>query len=304
MTTAASKNREDEAAKARARNVKRFGWLCVLWPRIQVVSSVASFSESEGRVAFGKNVSGYDSSRPDYLDWVFDKLVEQGSLAQDAATLEIGSGNGLATTKLVQSGVSPLTLIEPDERFASLLTPLMGDKDTLLTETFEDATLAFASFDLVFIATAYHWLDPATRISKLAQVTKCDGFVALLWNVFQNLSLEDPFHEATKGLLSNLSHSPSGKPDTMPFALDREAREREFSESELFRVFSYHESHWSLSLKPKEVRSLFEGFSQIARLPSVKREGLLDEFEAIATQQFSGLVERNMTTVLYVFQRI
>ena len=118
MTTAASKNREDEAAKARARNVKRFGWLCVLWPRIQVVSSVASFSESEGRVAFGKNVSGYDSSRPDYPDWVFDKLVEQGSLAQDAATLEIGSGNGLATKKLVQSGVSPLTLIEPDERFA------------------------------------------------------------------------------------------------------------------------------------------------------------------------------------------
>lgn len=266
-----------------------------------------SIPETEGRRAFGANVQAYDTSRPEYPAWVFELLVSERVLYSDAVTLEIGPGNGLATRKLMELGVTSLTLVEPDERFAPFLNALSeraGKESRVVYQPFEDTELPYASFDLIVLATAFHWLDPKTRAKKLANLTRSGGFVVLLWNVFQDLNLEDAFHEATKDILAPLSHSPSGKPDSLPFALDRVSRDAEFKATNCFETTLYAESHWKLILDPTNVRSLYEGFSGISRLPDDDRTALLDRLESIAQVEFGGVVERNMTSPLYVFQRV
>jgi SAM-dependent methyltransferase len=266
-----------------------------------------SIPETEGRNAFGANVDGYDMSRPEYPAWIFDVLISENILYRDAATLEIGPGNGLATRKLVETGVSPLILVEPDKRFAPFLDALSieaGDHSQVIYTALEDVELPRASFNLVVIATAFHWLSPKTRVKTLANLTAPGGFVVLMWNVFQDLNLPDAFHEATKDMLADLSNSPSGNPDSLPFALDRNAREKEFLSTKYFELSMYAESHWTLSLDPIGVRSLYEGFSNISQLPDKERTALLDQIELVAKSEFGGIVERNITSPLYVFRRV
>ncbi len=263
--------------------------------------------EREGRSLFGLNPAGYDQVRPPYPDSFFSLLIEQGALFPGAVTLEIGPGNGLATRVLMAQGAHPLTLVEPNRGFERMLNSLSAQVDVdiqLVQAAFEDAVLPPASYDLVVAATAYHWLNPKTRVEKIANLLKPMGYVALLWNVFGTLHKDDPFHEATKTLLAHLSKSPSDSSDTIPFGLDRQNREGEFMHSGKFEVRSYVEIQWTLQLDTAQVGLLYEGFSSIARLPALERTEILDQIMTIAGTQFHGLVNRNMTSVLYLFQRM
>lgn len=91
-----------------------------------------------------------------------------------------GAGNGLATRHLLGCGVSPLTLPEPEARFDPLLRALTGASACaadIRHEAFEEARLE-PSFGLAVVATAFHWLEPATRVESLAQVVRPNGHVA------------------------------------------------------------------------------------------------------------------------------
>ena len=273
---------------------------------IKLVSLMDLIGEAKGRSLFGHNVSGYNQVRPAYPEWIYALLAEQKALFPDAATLEVGAGSGLATRQLIKYGVSPLTLLEPEEKFAPLLRSLTeastGTAD-IRHEAFEDAHFEPSSFDLVVVATAFHWLSPNTRVKKLSQIVKSNGYVALLWNVFGDSSRPDPFHEATVELLGSLEISPSTEPDKVPFALDREAREKEFLQGGSFELALYAESRWQLELNPAQVKLLYEGFSSIARLPETKRSQILAELAHVAETKFDGLVTRNMSSLLYLFRR-
>lgn len=261
---------------------------------------------SEGRTLFGLNPEGYEDARPPYPESLYQFLIEHGALSRDAATLEIGAGSGIATRRLIELGANPITVVEPDARFAPLLTKLRqttGADLRLLPSSFEDAPIPLQSFDLAIAATSYHWLDPDVALAKIAGTLKPGGFVALMWNVFGDADREDPFHDATFSLLADQAISPSGSPDATPFALDHAARYAEFARCGAFEPIVYFETRWTLVLDTARVGRLYEGFSHIQRLPQSQREPLLQRLMEIAQTRFGGRVERNMVSPIYLARR-
>jgi SAM-dependent methyltransferase len=228
-------------------------------------------------------------------------MLDLGVLYPGTETLEIGAGSGIATRRLLELGAHPLVAIEPDGRFQQMLSSY---DITLLTCSFEEADLASDRFDLVASATAFHWLKPETRVQKLASVLKTGGCTALFWNIFHDPNRIDHFDIATKSLLSDLAASPSGSPASLPFALDRQARVNEFLAGGWFEHSAYQETHWTLVLDPDEVRSLYSGFSSISRLSPERQVHILDALAEVAERRFRGRVERNMTSVIYIFRRV
>ncbi|MEM7118932.1 MAG: class I SAM-dependent methyltransferase [Chloroflexota bacterium] len=258
---------------------------------------------NEGRQLFGLNPQGYEDARPDYPLWIFDHLRDCGVLSNGTPTLEIGAGTGKATRHLIEYGANPLTIVEPDARFATLLGQAINASPThchLVHDSFEDVVLLDNQFNLVVAATAFHWLDPVSALRKIKRLLKDNGVVALFWNVLQDLDKEDLFHDATHSLLAPLSVGPSEKSKTLPFALDRAAREAEANAAG-FTNIDYRESRWSIVLTTDQVGKLYESFSHIQRLDADARANLLDELMTIADTQFNGQVVRNVTTCLYVF---
>ena len=261
-----------------------------------------AIDRQEGRRLFGLNPQGYEDSRPDYPDWIWERLRDQGALVPGAGTLEIGAGSGRATRRLLAHGADPLTIVEPDDRFGPMLEAATCDHTAqcrVIHQSFEDVELHDAQFDLVAAATSFHWVTPVAGLQKVKRVLKDEGIAALFWNVLQALGVADEFHDATQGLLSSLAGSPSGAPNTLPYALDRQAREADARASGFERV-EYFESIWTLELDTHQVGKLYEGFSSIQRLDEPSRTTLLTELMEIAEKQFNGRVERNVTSCLYV----
>ena len=156
-------------------------------------------------------------------------------------------------------------------------------------------------FDLVVAATSFHWVAPEHGFSKIRRILRSGGSAALMWNVLQDLSQEDRFHEATRELLAPLASSPSGAPDSVPFALDRSAREAEAHAAGFDRI-SYAESRWSHVITTEQVGKLYAGFSSLQRLKDEHRHHLLKSLMAIADEEFNGRVIRNVTSCLYLLK--
>jgi SAM-dependent methyltransferase len=254
-----------------------------------------------GRRTFGGDPAGYDAARPAYPGWVFDFLRERCGLLSDVVTFEIGAGTGTATRQLLEIGAQPLVAVEPDERLAAFLRETIPNTAlTVIAAPFEEATLQEASFGLGISATAFHWLNEDFALSKVAKLLRPGGWWAMLWNLFGDSSLPDPFHEATKDLLGPpLGHS-AGRGE-VPFALDAEARLAALERTNAFHNIEHRTGTWPLFLDPDQTVALYATYSNVIIRPD--RQEVLSELHRIARDDFGGLVTRNMVTSLYVAQR-
>ena len=202
---------------------------------------------------------------------------------------------------MLDFGANPLLAIEPDSRLAAFLRRSI--QDTALSvnaSTFEDAAIERASFDLGVSATAFHWLNEDMALIKVAELLRPGGWWAMVWNVFGDNSRPDPFHEATKALLTAPS-SPSAGSRDIPFALDADARVAALERTGAFDAIEHQTSAWPLVLDPDQTVALYATFSNINIRPD--REAILAELGRIARDEFHGSVTRNMTTSLYTARR-
>jgi SAM-dependent methyltransferase len=266
-----------------------------------------TIDEIEGRALFGNDPHNYNEIRPAYPRQLYEFLQTTGALRANAATLEIGAGNGLATRRLLELGANPLTIIEPDPRFAPLLDSIArahsGAEIRIIQTAFEDAELPRDHYDLVAAATSFHWIQPAVGLTKVAAVLKPGGYAALWWHVFGDDERADPFHEATRTILAPLAISPSGKPGDVPFALDIPARLRDFANTAQFETPRHTAFRWTLTLNTQQVGALYGTFSHINRLPEARRTAVLHQLMEVAEKHFAGTVQRNMITTAYVSRR-
>ena len=161
-----------------------------------------------GRVAFGTDPAAYHEARPEYPAKIYEILKNRCGLAPGSRTFEVGPGTGLASTKLLELGASPLVLIEPDKRLAKFLkTRLLPAAGRLQIEnaSFEDVQLNSRSFDLGIAASSFHWMNERPMLRKAARLLRSGGWWAMWWHVFRDLSRPSEFQRATHQLLSPLS---------------------------------------------------------------------------------------------------
>lgn len=261
---------------------------------------------NEGRSLFGIDPKNYDRIRPPYPEQVYGFLLSTGAAHPDASTLEIGAGNGLATRRLLELGANPLTVIEPDRQFATILASMAEAYNAefrCIEEPFEEADLPLAQYDLVAAATSFHWVQPSTGLAKVAAVLRPGGHVALWWNVFGDVEQKDPFHDATQAIFQSLATSPSRAPNALPYAVDTAARFRDFSDTGQFDTPKHIAHRWTLELSTEQVGALYATFSPISRLPERQRETILYRLMDIAESDFGGVVTRNMVSPVYVARR-
>ena len=258
-------------------------------------------SRTEGRAAFGGDVAAYRRGRPEYPERVYEVLVERCGLGPDRRVLDIGAGSGLATRRLAERGANVIAL-EPDERFAGELDAVARESDGAVTpifRSFEEAELPEGELDLVTAASSFHWIR-REGLSKIGTCLRSRGWLAVWGNVFGDPREPDPFHEATKELLSPLANSPSypaSRP--LPYALDVDERRADFRLAGAAEDFTAEEVSWTLVQTPDQVRTLYATFASISRLDERERGLLLDQLAAIAAKEFAGRVQRKIVTPIY-----
>lgn len=132
---------------------------------------------------FDTAVSLYDRMRPGYVDELYGAVFEYVRIGEDSRVLEVGSGSGQATLPVLKTGCA-LTAVEYGENFSQMLKEKFRDygKFNVVTGKFEDVPLEENAYDLVFSATAFHWVPEDIGYPKVLSVLKEGGAFARFAN--------------------------------------------------------------------------------------------------------------------------
>lgn len=132
---------------------------------------------------FDTVVAQYDKMRPGYVPELFQAIFDYVQIDENSKAVEVGSGSGQATLPVLQKGCG-LISVEYGENFSALLKEKFKDypKFSVITGKFEDVELPSDSFDLVFSATAFHWVPEETGYKKVFDMLKSGGAFARFAN--------------------------------------------------------------------------------------------------------------------------
>ena len=129
--------------------------------------------------------SGYPTS-------LVDMACAGAGLVAGSHVVEVGCGTGKLTQELVRHGLR-VEAIDPGGALVEIARRRLREYNvTFHLGRFEDVELPAASFDAVFSATAFHWVDPRVGWTKAARLLRPHGVLALLAEVGGSLGELEP----------------------------------------------------------------------------------------------------------------
>lgn len=163
----------------------------------------------ERRMTFNESPAIYDRYRPRYAPELFDDLIRYAGLGPQSRVLEIGMGTGQATGPVLATGAQ-VTALEPGSALAAFARERFAGHDNLRVEEadFEGFHPGEEIYDLIYSATAFHWIRPEVGFPKLRALLKPGAAVALFWNHPYVNRQDEPAHQAMRQVYARYSPKP------------------------------------------------------------------------------------------------
>jgi SAM-dependent methyltransferase len=133
---------------------------------------------------FSGRVDNYVKYRPTYPQAIIPYLRETIHLNRKHVIADIGSGTGIFTDLLLKHGFS-VTGVEPNEamRLAGEAYLRHFHHFTSTDGRAEATGLEDHSVDLITVAQAFHWMEPASTRVEFNRILRPGGHTLLVWNV-------------------------------------------------------------------------------------------------------------------------
>jgi SAM-dependent methyltransferase len=256
------------------------------------------------RTTFDDAVQLYQQGRPEYPDGLFSELVRLTGLRPGACLLEIGPATGKATAPLARRGFR-ITGVELGAALAAAAQRNLARFPAvrIINAAFETwQPPAGTVFDLVFAATAWHWLDPAIRYRRAWELLRPGGHLAL-WDalhVFPDggdpffADLQPVYEEIGEGLAPG-HHGP--RPGELP---DDRA---EIEGSGRFELMAIRHFDWEISYDADAYIRLLDTFSGHIAMAPWQRDRLYGEIRRRLAARPEGTLRRHWGAVLRVARR-
>lgn len=255
------------------------------------------------RRTFNDVAERYDAIRPTYPAQTIADLAAVAGLSEDSSILEIGCGTGQLTVPLASLGAT-VTAIELGDALAAVARRYLSSypSATVLTGAFEDMAVPKQKYDLVVAATAFHWLDEATRVDRCAQMLRPGGWLAVIDTLHVAAGTVDFFHAAQTCYEAWDPATPPGlrlePADEIPTARP------ELDDAATFSSVQLRRYTWESTYTSAQYRELLLTYSGHLALPDDRREGLLSCVRELADEHYGGRVTKGYLTELRMACRL
>ena len=193
------------------------------------------------RTTFNEDEFNYDRYRPDYPEALFQDILTYAALDKDSCLLEIGIGTGQATQPFLEKGFQ-VQAVELGDKLCRYVQNKYANYPNFqaMHADFMEAELEEESFDLIYCATAFHWLPQPASLQKVINLLKKGGTLALFWNhPFPNRS-DDATNQVNQAIYQK--YRPSDKKQVEFSEKDTQKWEKELKQAGFKEVTSclYH----------------------------------------------------------------
>jgi SAM-dependent methyltransferase len=264
--------------------------------------------DREGRRAtFDRVALLYDQVRPGYPDALFDDIAALSSSGPGGRVLEIGCGTGKASVPLARRGYRVIC-VELGANLAAVarrnLAPYPGCE--VHVSAFEDWLGPPEAFDLAVAAQAFHWLNPAQALPKIAAALKPGAIIALVRNAMVQAEDSEPggrpdFATAVQEVYHRWAPPMARNWTPPPRANELRHEEAEhLAASGLFGPVALRHYPWRAAYSTHEYTALLETASDHLVLDEATRRSLLDGIAELIDDRFGGQIVRSYVACLYM----
>jgi SAM-dependent methyltransferase len=255
------------------------------------------------RATFDSVADRYQRARPDYPEQVYEALVQWAGITAGDRLLEVGSATGKATTPLARLGFR-ITCIEIGPELAALARrDLAAFPDVHVVDGAFETTPVGTGFDLVFAATAWHWIDPTMRYRRAWESLRPGGHLAFWSATHAFPDGGDPFFVELQEVYDEIGEAPAEgiswpRPGDLPDQRD------EIEGSGLFGDVHVRQFDWEVSYTAEEYVDLLDTFSGHIAMQAWQRDRLYEEIRRRLAQRPDGRLRRHWGAVLHVARRV
>jgi ubiquinone/menaquinone biosynthesis C-methylase UbiE len=215
-------------------------------------------------------------------------------MPHDAHLLEIGPGTGQATKALAERGYR-ITAVELGSALADVARRELANypKVEILTGTFEDVELPIASFDLVYVATAFHWIKPEVKFTKPHTLLKNGGHLAVIHTHHIANETDGSFFRASQPIYKKYEDESSNVSRYIksPVKAIEDIKPEELDES-LFESVFFGIFPKAVDYSANDYIKLLRTFSPTLVMRPERREGFLGEIRNLINEKFNGHVTK------------
>jgi ubiquinone/menaquinone biosynthesis C-methylase UbiE len=132
---------------------------------------------------FDEVVIDYEKSRPKYGIQLFEDVIEYANITRNSSIIEVGCGTGQATEPFLKIKCK-VTAVELGQNLATFSREKFKHYINLkiVQSSFEDYVCDDNTYDMLYSATAFHWIPPEIGYTKARRILKDGGTLALFWN--------------------------------------------------------------------------------------------------------------------------
>lgn len=250
------------------------------------------------RLAFDEDTANYDKYRPAYAPALFEELLAYAAPGRGKRALEIGVGTGQATLPILETGCS-VTAVELGEHLAAYVRQKFSSYPAFQVVTGDFAEFSGGGFDLLYSATAFHWIPDDVGYPKALDLLKSGGALALFWNHPFVARADCPLHcEIQKAYQK---YRPASTPPA-EFRAEDCAKILERLERYGFTDTRAKLFYQTRTLAAEEYICLLNTYSDHRALPEAARRGLEGEITD-AIRRFGGTLNIYDTMDLYLARK-
>lgn len=258
------------------------------------------------RRTFDEDAQLYDEARPGYPEALFDDVVRLSGIQPGGRILEIGCGTGKATAPFARRGFR-IQCVELGENMAAVaernLASFPGVEVVL--GDFETVPIEEGAFDLVFSATAIHWIKETIRYRKSARALKRGGTVAVFAHHHVRCRNDRGFFDEVQleynRIAPEIVDAPSARLLSAEDVVADEAAE--IAETRLYGPVAVRRYQFEIAYDSQSYIQLLNTYSGHRSLRPHTRKRLFDAVIDLIETRYGGRIVKGYSTILCLADR-
>lgn len=250
---------------------------------------------------FNNVISMYDAARPIYPAELLNDVKEFAGKTSFNEGLEIGAGTGQATDLFIKV-INNLDIVEVGDNQVKYLAEKYKFENVNTYKAYYENFRSNKKYDLIFSATAFHWVDENIGYPKAWDMLSNGGVLAVFWHM-SSVTLHDT------GIFVGLNEIKKKYLPNEPLGFNKEGIEgvkqkriSQIQSGNCFGIPVVKEYRWIDTYDAERYSLLLESYSSTQTLNDDCRKAYLSEVRDYINKK-GGMVEMPQHVMLYLVEK-